>query len=241
VTVIVLSPHFDDAVLSCGGWLARHAGATVATVCSGRPGPGVPADPNWDALARFADADQAAEARRSEDRAALDQLGAEQVLLGFLDGSYKERVDRAHEDRSVVGGFEEVLTDRLGQLLDERSPEWCLFPLGLLHPDHVVTRRAAVSSLAARPAIRAMSYLDLPYGIAFEEAARAGAEAMPGRLDAEHPPETVTAEVLADTRGRKRLATGSYRSQLPLLRQSFGPALEASLEPGAECLRAWRP
>ena len=241
MTTVVLSPHFDDAVLSCGGWLARHAGTTVVTVCSGRPGPGVPADPACDALVPFDDADRAAEARCAEDRAALEQLDAEQVLLGFLDGAYKDRTGRAHEDRGVVGTFEEALVDRVGRLLDERMPDRCLFPLGLLHPDHVVTRRAAVSALGTRPHIRALAYLDLPYGIAFGEAAREEAGAMPGRwLGAEAAPQAGAPGVLATARRRKRSAAGSYRSQLPLLRRSFGPALEASLEPEAEPLRAWR-
>ena len=32
---LVISPHFDDAVMSCGYWIQRHRGAIVATVWSG--------------------------------------------------------------------------------------------------------------------------------------------------------------------------------------------------------------
>ena len=59
---LVISPHFDDAVLSCGHWLHMNPGAVVATVCSGKPERGSPAS-KWDA--RFGTADQAIEERRA--------------------------------------------------------------------------------------------------------------------------------------------------------------------------------
>ena len=33
--LVVVSPHFDDAVLGCGQLLSAHAGATVVTVLGG--------------------------------------------------------------------------------------------------------------------------------------------------------------------------------------------------------------
>ena len=48
---IYLSPHFDDAALSCGGLLRAHAErgerAVVVTVCAGRP--------DYTHLSRFAE------------------------------------------------------------------------------------------------------------------------------------------------------------------------------------------
>lgn len=35
--LLVVSPHLDDAVLSCGCWLASRPGAAVVTVFAGRP------------------------------------------------------------------------------------------------------------------------------------------------------------------------------------------------------------
>ena len=53
--MLVISPHLDDAVLSCGALLAAHRGAVVATVFAG-----VPRDPRqrteWDARSGVADA-----------------------------------------------------------------------------------------------------------------------------------------------------------------------------------------
>lgn len=81
---LVISTHYDDAVLSCGHWLCLNPGAIVVTVCSGYAGPEVGAG-EWDRRAGFASADQAIAARRSEDLAALSVLKAHQYPpLGFL-------------------------------------------------------------------------------------------------------------------------------------------------------------
>ena len=52
--VVVVSPHPDDAVLSCGQFLARHPGTTVITVFCGQP-VRYPDPPNrWSVLSGFA-------------------------------------------------------------------------------------------------------------------------------------------------------------------------------------------
>jgi LmbE family N-acetylglucosaminyl deacetylase len=152
--MLIISPHFDDAVLSCGLWLETHPGATVSTVCSGRPGPGVAASPEWDALAGFTWADEAMEARQAEDAAALQVLGASQHLLGFLDDLYRPAGDSMSN-----------LEHAIGDLLDKLRPERCLLPLGLGKPggDHDITRIAALRALAVRPWCAALLYADLPY------------------------------------------------------------------------------
>jgi LmbE family N-acetylglucosaminyl deacetylase len=238
MSALVLSPHFDDAVLSCAGWLEHHPGAVVATVCSGRPGRGVPADPAWDALAGFVDADQAAEARGAEDREALGQLGAEQRRLGFLDGDYKAVVGRPHEEAGVSGSFDAALIEAVGRLLDDLRPQIVLFPLGLVHPDHVATRQAALASLRARPELRALTYFDLPYALAYGDAADRQIRSLRASgvdlSDAVRGEDTVRGE---DSPAKER-AAGCYRSQLPLLATVFGERLHASLDARAERLMA---
>ncbi len=233
MTALVLSPHFDDAVLSCGNWLVHHPGTVVATVCSGAPGSGVAADPGWDALARFSTADEAAQARRAEDVAALSLLHAHQVGLGFLDGSfYKDEVGRPHERPEVGASFEDALALAVGELIDELRPEVCLVPLGLLHPDHVATHRGALRCLHSRPETPAVLYLDLPYGIAIERAAVDRIEA----LAASGTAVTPLADAGPPPVGTKLSAARCYRSQLPLLEGSFGDSLWASFDPDAERL-----
>jgi LmbE family N-acetylglucosaminyl deacetylase len=74
--LLILSPHADDAVLSCGGLLVQHADAVVVTVFSGdAPVPRRPA------LARLALPAQ----RRAEDTRAMALLGCHHQLLGLPD------------------------------------------------------------------------------------------------------------------------------------------------------------
>jgi LmbE family N-acetylglucosaminyl deacetylase len=90
---LVISPHLDDAVLSCGALLAhlapRHP-VTVATVFTAA------APPPWSLPARRAlrelgraDAEDLFAERREEDRDVLTELGAEAVNLGFRDALFR--------------------------------------------------------------------------------------------------------------------------------------------------------
>ncbi len=93
---LVLSPHLDDAVLSCGGLLDAHpAGprATVVTVFTDA------APPPWTWAARsflrasgFADAESLYDARRREDLQVLAQLGVDGRHLGQPDALFRRRV-----------------------------------------------------------------------------------------------------------------------------------------------------
>ena len=81
---LVISPHLDDAVFSCGRLLAAAPGSIVVTVFAGIPPRDTPAPP-WDRRAGFDRADEAMHARRDEDRRALARLDARPVWLDFLD------------------------------------------------------------------------------------------------------------------------------------------------------------
>src|SRR5262245_42598457 len=82
---IYLSPHLDDAVLSCGGSIARHSAAgarvLVVTICTAAPPPEGP-------FSDFAKethnlwgltADQGMHARLHEDSLAMEHLGADSM------------------------------------------------------------------------------------------------------------------------------------------------------------------
>lgn len=84
MTLLVVSPHLDDAVLSCAGAIYAHARrgrrVVVATV--------------------FSEGRDAAR-RQDEDRAAVASLGAEPLHLGMLDAPERLGVARTH--RALVG------------------------------------------------------------------------------------------------------------------------------------------
>jgi LmbE family N-acetylglucosaminyl deacetylase len=160
---LVLSPHFDDAVLSVGAWLSRHPGTTVATVCSGLPGEGISAH-GWDAGSGFSSGNDATLGRRREDANALATLKAEQRMLGFLDGPYRTH-GKYHESESGHTAMYEALVQAITHLLEEIQPDRLLFPLGWGHDDHRITSDAAVT-VVREVGTPAIAYAELPYAVA---------------------------------------------------------------------------
>lgn len=160
----LLSPHFDDAVLSCGELIGCRPGTVVATVCSGIPGPGVTASPEWDAPTTGCSlADQAARCRTEEDRRALSILGATQRGLGLVDELY-----RLPKDRNEAG---RVGTTVLETLLDELRPRTLVFPIGLgaQGSDHDLAQEIAVAALESRRWCHGVAYTELPYLFRYPE------------------------------------------------------------------------
>jgi LmbE family N-acetylglucosaminyl deacetylase len=159
LTHVYLSPHLDDAVLSCGGMIHQQARAgervVVVTVCAGDPPPGPLSGFTLEHHSRWETPADAAAARRAEDRAALDRLRAEAVHLRTPDCIY--RADPAtgrhlYTSREALFGdvppAEAALVERTageiaGVLRGVQSPRLYV-PLGIgNHVDHQLTRRAA--------------------------------------------------------------------------------------------------
>jgi LmbE family N-acetylglucosaminyl deacetylase len=92
---LVLSPHLDDAVLSCGSLLGVLAGeypVTVATVFTeAGPGPWTRAARSYLRSCGATDAGDLYAARRQEDRDVLVRLGAVPVHLGGVDALFRRR------------------------------------------------------------------------------------------------------------------------------------------------------
>ena len=93
---VYLSPHYDDAALSCGGAIhqQRRAGQAVlvVTICSAPPAPGEVFSPFAREIhGAMGNPDNLVAMRRDEDRAAIDRLGAEVVWLDFQDAVYRGR------------------------------------------------------------------------------------------------------------------------------------------------------
>ncbi|HVS03024.1 MAG TPA: PIG-L family deacetylase [Thermoanaerobaculia bacterium] len=169
---VYLSPHLDDAVLSCGGQIHRRVtdgeAVLVATVGTAdeppRPWPPLVAKVHrtWGLPSRVA------AARRAEDAAACGLLGADWLHLGLPDAIYRRRRDggalyptlrslfagAAPED----SGFAQVIVAALERRLPPHRQ--LLAPLGVGgHVDHLLTRQAAELLAAATVSL----YEDFPY------------------------------------------------------------------------------
>jgi LmbE family N-acetylglucosaminyl deacetylase len=168
---IYLSPHLDDAALSCGGGIAAQRAADervlVVTLCTAAPAPNM----------QFSDLAlefhrkwglrpaEVVAARLHEERRALDILNADSYWAGMFDAIY--RYPEAYNTRGSLfntPAADDPLLPALRQLiggLRERAPHATFYaPLGVgSHVDHLITHAAARAAL--NDAL--WFYEDLPY------------------------------------------------------------------------------
>ena len=174
---VYLSPHLDDAVLSCGGTIhaqtQRGERVLVVTMFAGTP-------PNHDLTPftrelweRWGAAEDPMAARRAEDCAALAALGAEALHLPHLDCVYRQHpvtgealyptvddifAELHPAEATLAGALYDDLRGRLGT-----HPALTVYaPLGAgHHVDHQIVRRTAMRLLA--DGLGVAFYEDWPY------------------------------------------------------------------------------
>jgi LmbE family N-acetylglucosaminyl deacetylase len=180
--VMFVSPHLDDAVLSCGALLtqlARTNSVTVLTVFSSARPPA-----KWAPSARnelrnhgAADAMTYFEDRRAEDIAALTEVGAKWIHLGFTDAPFRRVGETAGKDngraaypsfhlniaRGWIARSDATLAAKVGvkvrEAVSANEVTAVFAPLGTgRHVDHLITRNAVAAS-----GIDAVYYSDFPY------------------------------------------------------------------------------
>ena len=217
VSIVVVSPHFDDAALGASHLLSCHAATartTVITVLGGRP-PAYPSEPtDWDAAGGFTAGDDVVGVRREEDRAAMEVLGATPVWLEFSDHQYLAKPQRP-KPADVAPVLERAILDA--------TPTAVFFPMGLANPDHVLTHDASRLVLEAHPELVWFCYEDhgykhLPGMLAWRVAKlfRSGLWPTPAMVP-------IDLDI-----ARKRKAIWCYTSQIPPLERDH--ALTARLE-----------
>lgn len=150
--LVVISPHLDDAVLSCAGLLAARPGSTVVTVFTARAPAQHPLT-DWDRRCGFDSAEAAMTCRLAEDREALGIVGATGLALGFLDCQYTATPD---QDAPLI-------TERLFQLLASLAPASVVMPLGVFHCDHERVSDEALMIRDALPGAAWFGYEDVPH------------------------------------------------------------------------------
>jgi len=184
---LYLSPHFDDAALSCGGQIATFTAAgqsvLVVTITGGDP----PAAPVSDTVRALHDrwatslmaegqpqtavgamgtAAAVLAQRRAEDRAALALLRADYLHLPFLDCIYRCGPDDDALYPGPTDMFGPANPGDMGTLVALAEALAALPPAGRVylplgvggHVDHLATRRAAERVFAAP-----LYYEEYPY------------------------------------------------------------------------------
>lgn len=211
---VVLSPHLDDAVLSCWHVLSAPGPVEVVTLFAAIPEEGTPV-PRWDRITGARDSVERVRERLAEDREALALAGTEGTYLSFVESQY---------------GAERPTVDELTAAVRERVPDAAeiVAPAGIgRHSAHVLTRDAALK--LAGEGRGTSFYADLPYATEFGWPAWVtGEEPDPFRdvdaawradvkplLEAGYRPRAVT---LSESQQRQKLeALSRYRTQLSAL------------------------
>jgi len=181
---LFLSPHLDDAVLSCGTLLLRAPRATVATVFTeASPGPHTRAARNFLRQCAVSGAEELFAERRREDVAVVAAAGADAVHLGRRDALFRTRrapaalgrvlpelvhrypTFRFDIARGRVAAAERDLATRIAEQVDalaaRSGAEVVLCPLGVgQHVDHVLVR-----SVGPELGRRVVYYADFPYAL----------------------------------------------------------------------------
>jgi LmbE family N-acetylglucosaminyl deacetylase len=154
-SIVVVSPHSDDGVLSLGASMARWArsGARVEllTVLALDPDSSA-ATRGWDRRAGFGTEGEAARARRAEDVEAAALLGVTPTWLPFGSVDF----DR-HGDDDAVWGAMQGQVDAANVVLAPGSP--------LSHPDHAWLHGLLSERL---PAAVLGLYAEQPYALRAE-------------------------------------------------------------------------
>jgi hypothetical protein len=230
---VILSPHLDDAVLSCWHVLDGVGEVSVINVFAGVP----PQDTVagwWDLAAGGRDSSQVVIGRIEEDRAALALAGREALNLEFLDHQYR------HCPQSV-GALVEALCVALPLDVEVWVPAAIAPPnehptrrAGWTpHPDHALVRSAG---LALRDRGHPVAlYADLPHASAtgWPHWVTGGARVDGERVadiwkscltsaGLDHDRGAKVIQLSGEAFGRKLRAARRYASQVEALEQSFG-------------------
>jgi len=228
---IYLSPHLDDAILSCGGAIHLHttsgARVLVITIFAGQF--------NGGELSPFArlqhtywgDPPQPMALRRAEDGAALTSLNAKARHLGYLDAVYRagpdgewlyNREEALWRDLHPADPMDQKGTEALaehlaGQLLS-KDDATVYAPLGVgRHVDHQIVHAAA--RLLLKMGYQVAFYEDYPY------AEKAGALSPTIEATGAKRWHIETISLRAEDLVAKTCALSYYRTQMSIL---FGGA-----------------
>lgn len=169
---IFLSPHLDDAVLSCGGWIHQRTqtgdAVEIITICAGDPPPGDFSPLAEELHARWGSRTGAIELRRGEDLQACRRLGASTRHLDIPDCIYRHNpatgsplVEHNEDLFQPLPASERYLVEHIAAGLAYTFPTNCVVVSPLTiggHIDHHLTRAAAEQ--IHRPLLY---YADYPY------------------------------------------------------------------------------
>jgi len=146
---LLLSPHWDDAVLDCWGLLCADGPLSLVNLFAGTPPAGTTT--LWDSITGSLDSAARTGERMAEDALALGRAGRTAANLALLDAQY-----RAPGSALKLGELDMAVAAHVPQASHVYAPAG----IGS-HPDHLLARSYARALLAAGMPVTL--YAELPY------------------------------------------------------------------------------
>jgi LmbE family N-acetylglucosaminyl deacetylase len=172
--LLIISPHLDDAVLSCWALLARATPVDVMTVFAGAPVP--PLRKAWDMEMGFTDSAESLRARLSEDAEAFAGTGHRRSHMALLDAQYLGGSRGPRDAEALAARLREWMNDGAGCMaFPAGAGRLCRGPIerirrattrlhrGYVHPDHVFVRQVVLATVPPDAAIELLAYEEVPY------------------------------------------------------------------------------
>lgn len=173
---IVLSPHFDDAVLSLGGFMAKKENPLiVATFFANKPAS--PVQGGWDEQSGFKNSDEAIAARVRENAKALEQTNSHALNLKYVDFQYRYERNQDSEEK-ILKSMErdiEIIIDTFNSVENVSIYGPSEFGGEITHPDHKLVHDAFVKVASKKSGqtpprrVRFFFYEDFPYTARYRE------------------------------------------------------------------------
>jgi LmbE family N-acetylglucosaminyl deacetylase len=240
--VLIVSPHLDDAVLSCWALLDAATPVDVLTVFAGEPVP--PLRKAWDLAMGFSDSAESLLARRSEDEEAFAGTGHRRTYMALLDDQYLDGSRGPQDAEALAERLRAWMHEGVGSIaVPAGAGRVCRGPIerirrvttrvnrGYVHPDHVFVRQVGLETVPTDSAIELLAYEEVPYTWAGSSQARLTSVARAaGRA-------VVPLDLPVD-RAAKARRIRAYRSQTAALRVEGRRVVDPDALPAEE--RYWR-
>jgi LmbE family N-acetylglucosaminyl deacetylase len=172
--LLIVSPHLDDAVLSCWALLARAPPVDVLTVFAGAPV--APVRKAWDIATGFNDSAESIRARLSEDAEAFAGTGHTRSHMALLDSQYLAGTRGPRDAETLAARLREWMNEGAGGMaFPAGAGRVCRGPIerirrvttrlnrGYVHPDHVFVRQVVLETVPPDSAIELLAYEEVPY------------------------------------------------------------------------------
>ena len=163
--LIVLSPHFDDAVLSVGGILSEFAGQKYVVTFFSTPTTTKQYLTWWDRISGFEKSSDSHFKRMNENNNALKIIGTQAINENYLDGQYENRTSSTSAIivNNIIQNIDEVINSMGSTSVVVLGPSY--FGEKDTHKDHALLSKAFAQVIKNKTHNNTVFYFfeDLPY------------------------------------------------------------------------------